>query len=65
MGGHRACLQSVTQWDLAPGQPHAGPRGRALALLTVAGVASPRAQARLQLLDSDGVGPDGAGLGRG
>ena len=52
---------ACSQWDLAPGQPHAGPRGRALALLTVAGVASPRAQARLQLLDSDGVGPDGAG----
>ncbi len=49
------------QWDLAPGQPHAGPRGRAPALLTVAGVASQRVQARQQLLDSDGVGPDGAG----
>jgi hypothetical protein len=52
---------ACSQWDLAPSQPHAGPRGRAPALLSVAGVASPRAQARLQLLDSDGVGPDGAG----
>ena len=58
LGGHRARLQSVGP---RAGQPHAGPRGRAPALLTVAGVVSPRAQARLQLLDSDGVGPDGAG----
>ena len=39
---------ACSQWDLAPGQPHAGPRGRAPALLSVAGVASPRAQARLR-----------------